>query len=224
MSIRLAIFDLDGTVLDTIGGLYTSVNKAREAMGLAPQSEELIMSFIGRGAANLMRQSLSQDDMGSEEEVKRMMDLFNSDYNENCISYTKEYPGIKDILVTLKESGLILAVNSNKNDYPTQKLIKHFFGEDLFSYVSGRKDDVPRKPDPAGAIACMDYLSCRRDETVYIGDSDVDIETAANGGFMSVSVCWGYQSEERLRSAAAKIIIHKADELCRFLQKEMIEH
>ena len=67
-------------------------------------------------------------------------------------------------------------------------------------------------------------MSCRRDETVYIGDSDVDIETAANGGFMSVSVCWGYQSEERLRSAAAKIIIHKADELCRLLQKEMIEH
>ena len=86
MKISLAIFDLDGTILDTISGLVISVNKAREKMGLAPQADELITSFIGRGAANLMRQSLACDGIESEEEVIRMMDLFNADYNENTQS------------------------------------------------------------------------------------------------------------------------------------------
>lgn len=223
MKIRLAVFDLDGTILDTISGLVISVNKAREKMGLAPQPDELITSFIGRGAANLMRQSLACDGIESEEEVIRMMDLFNADYNENCIEYTREYPGVREMLMTLKESGLILAVNSNKNDHPTQKLIRHFFGEYIFSAVSGRKDDVPRKPDPTGALILMDSLSCKREETVYIGDSDVDIETARNAGFMSLSVGWGYQSEERLISAGAKRIFNKTDKLCRFLQEELVE-
>lgn len=223
MKIRLAIFDLDGTILDTISGLVISVNKARANMGLNPQSDELIRSFIGRGAANLMLQSLARDNMASEENVERMMALFNSDYNGNCIEYTREYPGVMEMLNTLKENGFLLAVNSNKNDYPTQKLIKHFFGEEIFSAVSGRKDDIPRKPDPTGALILMDSLSCKREETVYIGDSDVDIETARNAGFMSLSAGWGYQGEERLISAGAKRIFHKTDELCRFLQKESVE-
>lgn len=223
MSIRLAVFDLDGTILDTIGGLYTSVNKAREEMGLCPQDESQIRSFIGRGAVNLMKQSLSCDGLTSDDDVQRMLELFNSDYNANCIEYTREYPGIKDMLLSLKADGLLLAVNSNKNDLPTRKLISHFYGEDLFSYVSGLKEGVPRKPDPAGALNCMEYLSVKPSEAVYIGDSDVDIMTALNAGCFPLSVGWGYQSEERLISAGAKRIYHNTDELCRFLRELMIE-
>lgn len=224
MSIRLAVFDLDGTILDTIGGLYTSVNKAREEMGLCPQDESQIRSFIGRGAVNLMKQSLSCDGLTSDDDVQRMLELFNSDYNANCIEYTREYPGMKDMLRSLKADGLFLAVNSNKNDLPTKKLISHFYGDDLFSYVSGLKEGVPRKPDPAGVRACMEYLAVGPSETVYIGDSDVDIMTAANAGCISVSVGWGYQSEERLISATAKRIYHNTDKLCRYLRELMIEH
>lgn len=222
MSLRLAIFDLDGTILDTIDGLYTSVNKARVAMGLVPQPESQIKAYIGRGAVNLMRQSLACDGMDTDANVERMLGLFNSDYDEHCIEYTKEYPGISGMLESLKESGLLLAVNSNKNDLPTQKLISHFF-PGVFSYVQGRRDDIPRKPDPAGALACMEQLGCSCDETCYIGDSDVDVKTAMNAGVLGLSVAWGYQSVERLDLAGAKIIFHKTDELCRFLQKESVE-
>jgi len=220
--LRLLIFDLDGTILDTIDGLYTSVNKARTAMDLTPQPEEQIRSYIGRGAVNLMRQSLACDGMDSDDQVERMLALFNSDYDEHCIEYTKEYPGISLMLNTLKDSGFLLAVNSNKNDIPTQKLISHFF-PGIFSYVQGRRDDIPRKPDPAGAYACMNSLGCSKEETVYIGDSDVDIETSVNAGITGISVAWGYQSEERLISAGAKRIFNKTDKLCRFLQKEFVE-
>ena len=218
MSRRLVIFDLDGTILDTVGGLYTSVNKARIAMGLDPQPEDQIISYIGRGAANLMRQSLACDGMGSEEDINRMMSLFNSDYDENCIDYTSEFPGVREVLETLHSDRILLAVHSNKNDYPTQKLIRHFF-PDLFSFVLGRRLDIPRKPEPSGVLVCLGHLSVVREDAIYVGDSVVDIETASNAGSDSISVGWGYQSEDKLRQAGASVIVSSPEELLQNLQK-----
>lgn len=203
MPIKLAIFDLDGTVLNTIGGLANSLNEARRLNGLNPQSKELVTSMIGNGTRNLIKRSLKHD--SKEELEEKLLKDYLDHYNSNCNVDTYPYPGIKEMLIKLNEAGVKCAVVTNKPDLPAKLLIEEHFG-DLICEVHGNVPDIPVKPDPTFVFETMKNQGVSPSETIYIGDSEVDILTAHNSGIKSISVDWGFKTHEFLVENGAEVI------------------
>ena len=212
MRYRLACFDLDGTLLDTIGGLTASLNAARRMNGLAPQTEEQVKSFINNGIVKFIERSLTADPGEYTEDLKLKILKDNvTYYDSHCLEYTHPYNGIVEVLTRLKSDGMLLACISNKNDEPAKKLIDHFF-PDLFDYVSGSKEGVERKPSYEPVERCLFSLGIENSDAVYIGDTDTDIMTAKNSRMCSISCTWGYKTREFLvENGAVNICTHPLD-------------
>ena len=206
MRYKLACFDLDGTLLDTLGGLTQSLNAARRMNNLEPQTEEQVRSFIGNGVTKLIERSLTADPGDYSEELKMRLLKDNVNYyNSHYLEKTRPYNGITEVVMRLKSEGMLIACVSNKNDEPVQKLIEHFF-PGLFDYVSGSMEGVERKPSAEPVERCLNALGVEQSETVYIGDSDTDIMTAQNSGTDIISCTWGYRSREFLMENGAVCI------------------
>lgn len=206
MRYKLACFDLDGTLLDTLGGLTQSLNAARRMNNLEPQTEEQVRSFIGNGVTKLIERSLTADPGDYSEELKlRLLKDNISYYNSHYLEKTRPYNGITEVVMRLKSEGMLIACVSNKNDEPVQKLIEHFF-PGLFDYVSGSMEGVERKPSAEPVEKCLNALGVENSETVYIGDSDTDIMTAQSSGTDIISCTWGYRSREFLMENGAVCI------------------
>ena len=206
MRYRLAIFDLDGTLLDTIGGLTSSLNAARRMNNLAPQTEEQVKTFINNGVEKFIERSLTADPGEYSEELKQKLLKDNvAYYDSHYLENTHPYNGITESLMRLKSDGVLLACVSNKNDEPARKLIDHFF-PGLFAYVSGAMDGVERKPSYQPVERCLFKLGVENSEAVYIGDTDTDIKTAENSRMHCISCAWGYKTREFLRENGAEII------------------
>ena len=179
MKPKLVIFDLDGTLLDTIDDLKEAVNHA--------------MSLVGHGARNLMRKALP-DGHKDDDMVDAAYDDFRAYYITHIDIHTKPFPGIQDLLAKLHQEGVMLAVASNKFQEGTEHLIKEFFPEIPFVAVLGGRPDFPLKPDPEIVGEVLRKADIEREDAVMIGDSDTDMETAANGGIMGIAVNWGYRN------------------------------
>ena len=206
MRYKLACFDLDGTLLDTLGGLTQSLNAARRMNNLKPQTEDQVRSFIGNGVTKLIERSLTADPGTYSEELKmRLLKDNIAYYNSHYLEKTHPFNGITEVVTRLKSDGLLIACVSNKNDEPTRKLIEHFF-PGLFDYVSGSMEGVERKPSAEPVERCLKALGVENSETVYIGDSDTDIMTARNSGTDIISCTWGYRSREFLMENGATCI------------------
>ena len=192
MRYKLAIFDLDGTLLDTIDDLKEAVNHAMSLRGFPTFTRDEVMAMVGHGARNLMRKALplghKDDDM-----VDAAYDDFRAYYITHIDTYTKPFPGIQDLLAKLHQEGVMLAVASNKFQEGTEHLIKEFFPEIPFVAVLGGRPDFPLKPDPEIVGEVLRKADIEREDAVMIGDSDTDMETAANGGIMGIAVNWGYR-------------------------------
>ena len=212
MKYRLACFDLDGTLLDTLGGLTLSLNAARRMNNLDPQTEEQVKTFINNGVVRFIERSLTANPGEYSEELKQKLLKDNvSYYDSHYLENTRPYNGIIEALTRLKSEGMLLACVSNKNDEPAGKLIDHFF-PNLFDYVSGSVEGVKRKPSSEPVEKCLMALGVDNSEAVYIGDTDTDIETAKNSGMDSISCAWGYKTREFLmRSGALKICTNPID-------------
>lgn len=218
MRYRLACFDLDGTLLDTLSGLVNALNAARRMNGLAPQSEEQIKSFIGNGVEKMVERSLENDPGTFDDTLKqRLLDDRIRYYAANCLYETHPYDGITEAVLRLKSSGMMLAVVTNKDEVPTSILIKHFF-PGVFDYVCGTMPGKPRKPEPEVIGMCLDTLDVAPEDCVYIGDSEVDILTAKNSGLDLISCDWGYRSREYLIDNGAGTICSDPADLWRLLQ------
>ena len=218
MRYKLACFDLDGTLLDTLGGLTQSLNAARRMNNLEPQTEEQVRSFIGNGVTKLIERSLTADPGDYSEELKmRLLKDNISYYNSHYLEKTRPYNGITEVVMRLKSEGMLIACVSNKNDEPVQKLIEHFF-PGLFDYVSGSMEGVERKPSAEPIERCLDALGVENSETVYIGDSDTDIMTAQNSGTDIISCTWGYRSREFLMENGAVCICTDPMDLRTFIR------
>ena len=203
MRYRLACFDLDGTLLDTLGGLTLSLNAARRMNYLNPQTEEQVRSFIGNGKVRLIERSLTADPGSYSEELMLKLLKDNTDYyNSHCLERTSPYNGITEVVTRLKADGLLLAVVTNKDDEPARKLIDRFF-PDLFDYVSGSVEGVERKPSAEPVERCLMKLGVNNNEAVYVGDSDTDIMTAQHSGLDIISCAWGYRTREFLMENGA---------------------
>lgn len=207
MRYKLAVFDLDGTLLDTIGGLTLSLNAARRMNSLAPQTEDEVKTFINNGVVKFIERSLDSDPGEYSEELKQRLLKDNvAYYDSHYLENTNPYNGITEALIRLKSDGMLLACVSNKNDGPARKLIDHFF-PDLFDYVSGSVNGVERKPSSQPVERCLDHLGIDNSEAVYIGDTDTDILTAQNSRMCCISCTWGYKTREFL-------VLNGASNLC----------
>lgn len=209
---RLAIFDLDGTLLDTVADLANATNYALAHCGFPTHATEEYYRFVGNGINKLFSRALPERER-TEENIMKIRSLFVPYYNEHNADDSLPYEGIPELLNTLHERGIQLAVASNKYQQATEKLVGHFFPTIPFAAVYGQREGVPIKPDPTVVEDILAKTETRREDTLYIGDSGVDMETACRAGVESVGVTWGFRDEEELLANSACHIVHHAGEI-----------
>ena len=210
MKYKIAIFDLDGTILNTIEDLADSLNYALAKNGYKERTVAETQSFVGNGLLMLVKRAIKPET--SEEEAQKVLADLKAYYKIHCADKTKPYEGIPELLKDLKTAGYRLAVVSNKADYAVQILCEQYF-PGIFDLAVGERENVQRKPAPDSVNAVLAELGLKKEEAVYIGDSDVDIETAENAGTDSILVAWGFRGAEFLREKGAKNIVFDTEEL-----------
>ena len=217
---KIAIFDLDGTLLDTVQDLGRATNHALSICGFPERPVEDYYTLCGRGIYNMFRGAVPEGE-GTDENVEKMAGLFVEYYDKHKTDYTRPYQGITEMLRRITEAGIQPAVASNKYQDGAEKLINHFFGEFRFLKILGQREGQPIKPDPEIVYQIMGALpGTSREEVVYIGDSDVDMQTGANAGVRTVGVSWGFRSREELEAGNPWKIADNAEELTGFILSE----
>lgn len=220
--IKLLIFDLDGTLADTIEGITEGLNRVMAAEGYPLHTRESVLGFVNYGVRQYIEEAVPAEVRGDYDTVTRLMGEYNKHYADTY-TMTVAFEGITDLLDSLKDRCL-LAMNSNKQDKFVKVLGKQLFPEGLFIAAEGFRDDRPAKPDPGMAYAIMEIASQKLGETltpdqcVYIGDSDIDFYTAQNAGMRCVSVSWGYRPYEFLRALGDQPVARTQDELMEILK------
>ena len=211
-TIKAVLFDLDGTLLDTIEDLADSLNHILEQYDLPVHTVAEVQQFVGNGIPKLLERAVLPDT--PKEQIGEMYRQFLAYYQTHCRVKTKPYAGIPELVDALKHRGFQLGVISNKADPATQELISHFFGG-RFDFVLGATESRKLKPDPAMLDAAVNALSLAPGEAVYVGDSQVDIRTARNAGMHCISVTWGFRSRETLLENGASLLADTPEELLR---------
>lgn len=208
MNYNAVLFDLDGTLLDTLGDLRLGVNLVLERHGYPERTLEEIRCFVGNGARQLMRLALPEGT--AAEELEAILKEYLDWYAVNFCVKAAPYAGVKAVVEELAQKGVKVAIVSNKPDATTKKLGEMFFpGLPAF----GQRDDIPKKPAPEMVWKAMEALGVTAEEAVYVGDSEVDVQTARNAGLPLVAVSWGFRTVEQLLEAGAETIVHTAEEL-----------
>jgi phosphoglycolate phosphatase len=218
--IKLAIFDLDGTLADTMQDIAGACNYALEACGCPPRSLEEYNMLVGRGIFNLFRGALPEG-RKTDEMVKMMHSHFVPYYNEHICDKTKPYPGIYEMLDRLSEKGISFAVASNKYQEGTEMLIERLFGDYEFISILGQRVGKPIKPDPQIVKEAMEaFGEISNSEVVYCGDSDVDMLTGMNAGVKTIGVTWGFRTREELSSYSPWVLADKAEDISDAILKD----
>ncbi|MBQ3162859.1 MAG: HAD family hydrolase [Oscillospiraceae bacterium] len=217
MKYQLAIFDLDGTILNTLDDLADSLNHVLAQHGFPQHTSDEVRMMVGNGILNLIKRALPN---GTEQAtVEAVYADFNAYYKLHSADKTKPYDGITEMLEQLKARGVKLAVVSNKADYAVQDLCVKYFGG-IFDAVAGEKTGVPKKPAPDGVNNILAQLGIERKNSVYIGDSDVDLHTALNAEMDCIAVNWGFREEELLRENGAEVIVSSPNEIVKIIANE----
>lgn len=211
----LVIFDLDGTLVDSLGDLADSMNAALESMGFPTHPTESYRHFVGDGVITLARRTVPPtvvDEATIDEAVRRMRE----EYARRWTDSTRPFPGVPELLDALRRRGRMTAVLSNKPDFATQEIVRLLFGGFPFQAVRGASPDHPLKPDPTAALAICSDLRVDPSRALYVGDTDVDMETGRRAGMLTAGVTWGFRGIEELRKAGADRIIDHPLELLQF--------
>ena len=204
-NIKLVIFDLDGTLLNTISDLAHSTNYALEKNGFPVHPIEAYRFFIGNGINKLFERALPEHEK-TEKNIMLIRESFLPYYDIHNMDYTMPYEGIHSLLKSLQSKGLMLAVASNKYHSATEKMIKKSLPDISFIAVFGQREGIPVKPDPAIVYDILETANISPKEAVYIGDSGVDMQTASNSGVISIGVTWGFRPREELEASGANFI------------------
>ena len=215
-----AIFDLDGTLLNTLDDLAASTNYALAAHGLKPRTTDEVRRFVGNGIANLIRRAVPEG--SSEELTEAVHATFDAYYATHSIVMTKPYPGICELIDTLRGAGMSLCVVSYKGDYAVGPLVEHFFGH-VFDIAVGEREGIRRKPWPDTVLACMRACDARPQDCVLIGDSEVDVACAQAASIDCIGVTWGFRDIETLRQAGAICTCDNTQELESALMNHTID-
>lgn len=204
------VFDLDGTLLDTLDDLATSVNYALRKHGLPERSKSEVRSFLGNGIRYLMSHAVGEA-MGGDE-FEQVFQTFRSHYIQHCLDATAPYPGIMPLLTALRDKGVKMAIVSNKLHPAVKELSDRFFKGYISSAV-GESATVRRKPNPDAVLAALEEMGSEKANAIYVGDSEVDAETARNAGIPCVLVSWGFRDEDFLRTLPCLKLIGHPQEL-----------
>ncbi len=207
---KLIIFDMDGTVLDTLDDLTDALNHALARKGYPLRDRQEVRRFLGNGIRRMVE--LGVPEGTGEEDVRETVDIFMEYYQVHCADRTCPYPGILQLMERLRREGYMTALVSNKEDGAVQELCRqHFPG--LLDYAVGEKPGVRRKPYPDTALAALKELRVSAAEAVYVGDSEVDLETARNAGMDVIAVTWGFRDRDWLLERGAEILVDDTEEL-----------
>ena len=212
MRFKAVVFDLDGTLLDTLSDIASSCNEALATLGFPGHAVEDYRGFIGDGIRTLVARTLPEPKR-DDETVTRCLALAKDAYGRRWNELTQPYPGIVELLDELSQRGIILAVLSNKPDDLTKSCIAQFFPAYNFAAVLGEQPGVPAKPNPSGALIICGTLSLRPSEILYLGDSAVDMETAHASGMFAVGALWGFRTQEELETSGAQVIVSHPSEV-----------
>lgn len=210
MKYKLVIFDLDGTLLDTLEDLGTAVNYALKSKGFPLHTKEEYRLMVGHGVRNLVTRALPED-RRSEEQIDESLAAFKSYYTTHIDVYTQPYPGMTELVAKLDAAAVKLAVASNKFQSGTEYLVRRFFGGTPFVAILGNREGFPLKPDPEIVAEVLRKANTTREQAVMVGDSPTDMKTAANGGIRGIAVNWGY------RDMTGESTVSSAEELLTLL-------
>lgn len=213
---KLCIFDLDGTLVNSIEDIAFAVNRGLRIMGLPERPLSAFNLFVGDGMYKLCERALPEN---SKERVQELLTLYNDYYIEHCCVLTKPYDGIPQVLEELKLYGIKIAVLSNKPHPQTMNVIEKLFGDDIFDYVLGQKPEFPVKPNPAALLHVLESVGVSRDASVNIGDSNVDIILGRNSGIDSIGAAWGFRGREELIDAGAERIADTPSQICDLIKQ-----
>lgn len=209
------LFDLDGTLLDSLEDMKDSVNYVMRQFGFPEHALEEVRSFIGNGIRKLIERSVPAGTDG--ETCERALAMYRGYYNDHCMIKTHPYEGISELLQNLKSDGYRLAIVSNKNAEAV-KLMRQRYFDGVIDVALGQTDNIPKKPDPSMVSAALEALQATPQRAVYVGDSEVDIQTAKNSGLDCITCLWGFRSEEFLMEHAAQKTVRSAQELAEALE------
>jgi phosphoglycolate phosphatase len=210
---RAVLFDMDGTLLDTLADIGNSMNTVLARMGFPVHELSAYKRFVGEGMALLVQRALPKQKGGDEPLVSRCTSLMREEYAAHCMDATKAYPGVQELLADLKLKNVAIAVLSNKPDDMVQVLLNKYFPSISFDAALGAGEKYPRKPDPAGALAIARRLNFPPACFILLGDSKTDMETARAAGMHPVGALWGFRDERELLEYGAKALIKKPGEL-----------
>lgn len=216
---RVCVFDLDGTLTDTLESLTVSVNGTLKEMGLTTITDWQCRSFVGNGARALLEEALKVSGDVNAERIEEAMMIYRRIFEQYCTYHVVPYEGIREMLSDLKEQGFRLAVLSNKPHKQTVSVVEEIFGEETFELIQGQKDGIPRKPDPTAVLDMINRLESAPEHAVYIGDSEVDIATGLAAGMQTVGVTWGFRSRKILEEAGAVKIAGHPQEISKLIKE-----
>lgn len=209
--IKAIVFDLDGTLLDTIPDIAGALNRALAAQGLPTHTVEACKTFIGGGIREAVRKAVPAGT--SDEMQEKVLACYKDDYRARCTEGTSYYPGVKEMLAELSTAGLMLGVLSNKTEATAQKIISAYFPNVKFDFVLGRAEGRPLKPDPGAAAPVLETLGLPPEEIAYAGDSGTDITFALGVGMLPIGAPWGYRSRRELADRGAQLLPESPAEL-----------
>lgn len=215
--IKLCIFDLDGTVLDTIETIAYYGNYALQKNNIEPIAVCEYKYLAGNGIAKLIKNMLQFRNCFTEELYNKVFHDYDTAYNADATYKTSIFEGLKDVLDQMKDMGIKLAIVSNKPDYPTKKVVSSLYGEDYFTCVLGQREGKALKPDPTAVFDVISDLNVSKEDCIYIGDTSVDMKTGKNAGLFTIGVLWGFRDKKELLENGADMVIKKPSELYEFV-------
>ena len=213
---RGCIFDLDGTLTNTLESLTYSVNLTLKEMELPSITMDQCRRFVGDGARKLIERTLEACGDRSLSRLDEGMEIYGRIFHDNCTYHVTPYDGVMEMLADLKSMGMRLAVLSNKPHGQAVDVVRQIFGDGVFDFVQGQSEELPRKPDPAGVLYLLDKMGIKKEECVYVGDSEVDVATAKAAGVTGLAATWGFRSRQVLEEAGAGVLIDHLGELVDF--------
>jgi len=215
MKFKGIIFDLDGTLVNSLEDISDAMNKVLQSLNFPTHSYETYQYFIGSGLRNLVSKALPSTN-NSDEQIKICFECMINEYREICTLKTKPYDGIVELLENLTSQNIKMAVFSNKADELTKKIASEIF-PNHFDTAVGLSTEALKKPNPFEALAIGKKWNLKPEEILFVGDSDIDMQTAVNANMFPVGVTWGYRTEEELKNSGAKLVVNKASELIEIL-------
>lgn len=203
---KLVIFDLDGTLLDTKEDLIESINYTLKKFGYQQEEPSVYLDLVGKGIKAVIEHALPEP-VRTKEEIARLKSQFECYYSAHMMRLTKPYPGVIELLTELRHRGVVLAVVSNKAQEEARELIRHYFKSGTFDVVLGQREGEPMKPNPAIVNEILGTTGMDEKDALYVGDSTVDIETAHKAGIISVAVTWGFFTRQELKKYGADYVV-----------------